>query len=80
MWPLRTERRVMPDDVGRFGAQRRLDVHTGVDLYCEPNTEVVAVEAGTVRVIEWFTGQHALTGEGEVTSWWNDTLVRQPRG
>lgn len=51
-------------------------MHTGVDLYCELGTEVVACEPGIVVRIDWFTGQHVNVGyrdDGEPTSWWNDT-------
>jgi murein DD-endopeptidase MepM/ murein hydrolase activator NlpD len=53
--------------VGAFGVQRKMHVHNGVDLYCEPSTEVLAVEDGiVVDIRQW-------TGEGAGSSWWNDT-------
>jgi murein DD-endopeptidase MepM/ murein hydrolase activator NlpD len=55
--------------VGSFGFVRKHHVHEGVDLYCPERTEVFAVEAGTIVVIEPFTGKQA------GSSWWNDTWV-----
>ncbi len=55
---------------------RKSDVHTGVDLYCELGTEVVACEDGLVVLVDWFTGKNVKTfylEEGEPTAWWNDT-------
>jgi hypothetical protein len=52
---------------GAFGTERRFDVHTGVDLYCPPDSLVVAVEPGEVVSIEPFTGARA------ESPWWNDT-------
>lgn len=51
----------------RFGAYRKHDVHTGVDLFCEPGTPVYAIEKGVITDISWFTG--ALVD----MPWWNDT-------
>lgn len=58
---------VMPDAPGRFGAVRKHDVHTGVDLYVDPGTPVHAVEDGVVVAVEHFTGPAA------GSPWWNDT-------
>ena len=69
-WPL-SSTPLMPDEPGQFGAKRRHDIHTGVDLYCEMGTDVLAVEAGVVTKVVWFTGSQA-PGLGE---WWNDTLA-----
>ena len=66
MFPLQTKYR-WPDKEGKFGAVRKYDVHTGVDLYCESGSAVHAVEDGIVVNIENFTGP--LAG----SSWWNDT-------
>lgn len=52
---------------GYFGAVRRYDVHTGIDLYCEDGAEVIAMEDGVVISIEKFTGEHA------DSPWWNNT-------
>ena len=73
-WPLRA-RPILPDEPGTFGSVRLEDVHTGVDLYCEMGTDVLAVEDGTVLYCEWFTGQHVATPSGEPAVWWNDTQV-----
>jgi murein DD-endopeptidase MepM/ murein hydrolase activator NlpD len=68
-WPL--ARRVHPlpshESGGAFGAVRRHDVHTGVDLYADPGDAVFTVEAGVVVAIEDFTGPRA------GSPWWHDT-------
>lgn len=66
-WPLWMGPAELPDAPGRFGAVRRHDVHTGLDLYTYPGMPVLAVEAGIVVAIEDFTGPKA----GSV--WWHDT-------
>jgi 8-oxo-dGTP diphosphatase len=73
-WPLRNSLRLLPDNPGRFGAVRAQDIHTGVDLYCEINTEVQAMEAGEVLSIEDFTGEKA------GSPWWNNTRAVLIRG
>lgn len=52
---------------GLFGAVRRYDVHTGLDLYCEEGEPVLCISAGVVVDVFQFTGESAGTG------WWNDT-------
>jgi murein DD-endopeptidase MepM/ murein hydrolase activator NlpD len=52
---------------GAFGTLRRHDIHTGVDLYCPVNTPALAVEAGTVVLINLFTGPRA------DSPWWQET-------
>lgn len=52
---------------GSFGAVRKFDIHTGVDLYVPEGTEVYAMEAGQVISIENFTGPKA------GSPWWLDT-------
>jgi murein DD-endopeptidase MepM/ murein hydrolase activator NlpD len=52
---------------GAFGAIRTYDIHTGVDLYCEHDTDVFAVEDGVVVNIETFTGPNA------ESPWWLPT-------
>ena len=52
---------------GAFGAIRKHDIHTGIDLYCSDNEPVFAVEDGTVVAIEDFTGP------GAGSPWWNTT-------
>ena len=69
LWPLKGVTPMFPDEPGWFGARRKHDVHTGIDLYCEQGTEVVAVEDGVVVHIEGFTGPNA----DDPSPWWNDT-------
>lgn len=66
MFPLQTKYQ-WPGTKGAFGSVRKHDIHTGVDLYCEPGSSVVAIEDGRVVKIEDFTG--AAAG----SPWWNDT-------
>ena len=40
----------------RWGAVRKFDNHTGVDLFCDPGTPVYAIEDGEVVKVDWFTG------------------------
>ncbi len=56
-----------PPHPGAFGAWRRHDRHTGVDLYALEGTSVVAVEDGTVVGVEMFTGPEA------GSPWWRPT-------
>jgi murein DD-endopeptidase MepM/ murein hydrolase activator NlpD len=72
IWPLQSWRMpLIPDGNhrGAFGKVRRHDIHTGVDLYCDPGTKVFAVEGGKVVAIENFTGPNA----DDPSPWWNDT-------
>lgn len=68
MFPLRfcTGIPVQPHP-GGFGARRKNDVHTGVDLYTNEGEPVYAVEDGVVVAVEHFTG------EWDGTPWWNNT-------
>lgn len=66
-WPLWAGPAQMPEDPGRFGAVRKHDIHTGVDLYTRLGMPVVTVEEGTVVGIEKFTGPEA------GSPWWHDT-------
>ena len=52
---------------GSFGAVRKHDIHTGVDLYADEGTEVFAVEDGTIVKVGQFTGKDA------GSPWWLDT-------
>jgi phosphopantothenoylcysteine decarboxylase len=52
---------------GAFGFHRRKNHHTGVDLYCEDNDAVHAVEDGIIVKIGVFTGPKA----GH--DWWEET-------
>jgi hypothetical protein len=73
MWPLGTHKRWVPDAHGRFGTHRRFDIHTGVDLYCDPGCIVQAPESGWVVGYEHFTGAHAPGSDS--SPWWNDTYA-----
>jgi hypothetical protein len=52
---------------GSFGAVRRHDVHTGVDLYCEDGEPVYAIEDGVI------SNYGPFTGIGAESPWWEDT-------
>jgi hypothetical protein len=52
---------------GYFGAVRKFDIHTGIDLYCSPYQAVYAIESGVVVKMEDFTGEDA------GSPWWNAT-------
>lgn len=56
-----------PSDPGAFGAIRKYDIHTGIDLYCNDGAKVNALYDGIIVNIEKFTGEHANT------PWWNNT-------
>lgn len=70
-WPVAGEIRQIPAPgaPGSFGARRKFDVHTGVDLYCAQGAAVFAVERGTVVAIEVFTGPNTVPP----SPWWNET-------
>lgn len=53
---------------GSFGAIRKHDIHTGIDLYCDPGTLVYSITYGEVVSISQFTGEAVGCG------WWNDTF------
>lgn len=55
------------DEPGSFGAVRKYDIHTGVDIYCNTKDCVIAVEDGEV------IDKGAFTGKQVNTDWWNDT-------
>jgi murein DD-endopeptidase MepM/ murein hydrolase activator NlpD len=55
------------DHPGGFGTYRKHDIHTGIDLYCEPNAAVYAIESGTVVAIVGFTGPSVHS------PWWHET-------
>lgn len=62
---------------GAFGAVRKHDIHTGVDLYCPITTPVFAAEPGMVANVFRFTG------ESIGSPWWNETdavMVEGPSG
>lgn len=52
---------------GSFGAIRKHDIHTGIDLYCENHATVYSMTHGIVIDIQPFTGKNA------DSPWWNDT-------
>lgn len=52
-----------------FGAVRKHDIHTGVDIYLPEGTQVTALLPGKVIEVEWFTG----TMSDPPTPWWHDT-------
>ena len=52
----------------RWGAVRKHDVHTGVDLFAPDGTEVYAIEGGVVIDVSTFTG--ASIG----LKWWCETM------
>lgn len=53
---------------GRFGAKRKYDYHTGIDIYCNNCDPVYALEDGIVINIVEFTGFNE-------TPWWEDTYA-----
>lgn len=59
---------------GAFGAVRKNHVHEGIDFYCDENTPVYAVEAGTIVNILDFTGTKA------GSPWWHDTQAVMVEG
>lgn len=62
---------------GAFGAVRKYDRHTGIDLYGHPGQLAMAMEPGEVVAVGAFTGPKA------GTRWWLDTdyvLVRNNAG
>lgn len=52
---------------GEFAARRQHDVHTGLDLYAEEGTEVLAMRAGRVLRVGQFTGEEV------GSAWWRRT-------
>jgi murein DD-endopeptidase MepM/ murein hydrolase activator NlpD len=62
------------EHVGAFGTLRKNHRHEGVDLYCNPNDEVVAIEDGVVVLVEDFTGLKT------ASPWWNDTRAVHVEG
>lgn len=66
-----------PPHPGSFGAVRKHDIHTGIDLYCPNDSMIYAIEDGVVINVCNFTGP-------KVNSpWWEDTdavLIRGKSG
>lgn len=52
---------------GMFGAVRKYDIHTGLDLYCKEDSDIIAIESGRVIEVIPFTGIEA------GSPWWMDT-------
>ena len=63
--PLKKLEPISPE--GDFGAIRKFDIHTGIDLYCSENDEVFSIEDGVVIKVKPFTGEKA------GSAWWNET-------
>jgi len=59
---------------GSFGAERKYDVHTGVDLYTKENDPVYAIEDGIVVKVDIFTGP--ALGH----TWWKHTFAVMVEG
>ena len=57
----------MSSEPGSFGYVRKHDIHTGVDLYCEENSEVMSICDGIVVRSGFFTGPET------DSPWWNTT-------
>lgn len=78
MWlfPLKNYQLPLPEGShpGAFGTVRKHDIHTGVDLYCNPGDEVLAVEDGVVVALWAFTGDLA------ESPWWNNTFACAVKG
>lgn len=52
---------------GSFGAIRKYDIHTGIDLYCKNNDNLFAIEDGiTINVCRF-------TGDKVGSPWWENT-------
>lgn len=53
----------------QFGAERKYDIHTGVDIFVPNGTRVLSLDDGVVVNVEWFTGELS----NPPTPWWNNT-------
>lgn len=71
LWPLPFHYPTVPvpPHPGAFGAVRKHDIHTGVDLYAPEKAPVRAVEDGIVVAVLPFTGPEA------ESPWWLPTLA-----
>lgn len=56
-------------DCGLFGAKRKHDIHTGIDMYCYEGAEVSCILDGEVHEVIQFTGEEVGSG------WWNKTYA-----
>jgi hypothetical protein len=57
-----------PHSQGVFGAVRKHDIHTGVDLYCRDKSDFLTFLPGEVVSQGYFTGPEA------GSPWWNTTM------
>lgn len=76
-WPLPEVAPARPAGQGAFGAHRRYDIHTGVDLYCPEGSTVAAITGGRVVAVLPFTGPLA------ESPWWLPTeavMIEDPEG
>lgn len=67
MLPLNNFEYPHPKSQGTFGAVRKYDIHTGIDLYCDEGESVYAIEDGILIKIVPFTGENA------GSPWWEKT-------
>lgn len=76
LWPVPSVKKSLPlsNEPGSFGFVRKFDIHTGIDIYCKLDSQVVAVEDGVVMNIEIFTGPNA------DSPWWNETKAVWVKG
>ena len=76
MFPLKNYQYQIPEGhhPGAFGFERKHDIYTGVDLYCQKGDAVHAIEDGVVIAVEPFTGEIA------GFPWWNNTYAMAIRG
>jgi len=59
---------------GWFGAKRKYDIHTGVDLYCNPQELVYPFEEGEIVDIGYFTGPKVNS------TWWKESKYISIKG
>lgn len=79
LWPLPGHHTDIPqsnDHPGSFGARRKYDVHSGVDLYAPQGQRVVAIENGVVVSVEpLFTGGEDTPKDPDGTPIWLPTAA-----
>lgn len=68
MKPLKEYNLPSLDSQNCFGAKRKHDFHTGVDLFCQEHEGVYSMYDGVVTNVIEFTGFSE-------SPWWNDTLA-----
>ena len=73
LWPLKNITPFLnsPGYKGDFAYKRSFYYHPGVDLYCEKDQEVIAVEDCEIVAIEIFTGPNS----ERPSPWWNETFA-----